>query len=101
MKPTGRNQRPRKRRLFEIEFTGYIKNYNQEKGFGFIIPDLSDKLESLSNIFFHITEVTKNMEKDDFEQLIHDGNDVKIRFTPGKNDKGSIATNIHVINTES
>lgn len=67
----------------DMEKNGTILSYNVEKGFGFIKPSGGGE-----NCFFHIRDLSE-IEQDE----IIGG--VKVIFTPGNNDKGPCAFNIH------
>lgn len=62
---------------------GHIKKYNEGKGYGFI------KSETGSELFFHLSNVKDTIP-------ISEG--FKVNFDTDKNEKGSYAKNIQIIN---
>ena len=61
---------------------GTVKWFNDQKGFGFIEPEGSDK-----DLFVHMSEI----QMDGFKTL-KDGQ--KVEFTEGSSEKGPCATNV-------
>ncbi len=66
--------------------TGVVKWFNDEKGFGFIVPDKGGR-----DVFIHISAV-----KDAHYDSIAEGDRVEYELKKGYNDKES-ATNIKII----
>lgn len=62
--------------------TGTVKFFNQEKGFGFIVPDDGSK-----DLFVHMSEVESGKLKE---------ND-KVEYTVGQGKKGPCAVNVRTI----
>ncbi len=66
--------------------TGTVKFYNQEKGYGFIVPD-----EGGSDVFVHVTAVqSSGMES------LSEGSKISFETEPDKHGKGPKAINLEV-----
>jgi len=61
-------------------YEGRIKFFNEEKGFGFIVPDEGN------DIFFHVTNLKEDVFKDD-----------RVKFDTEASIKGLKAVNVSVI----
>ncbi|MBR3250612.1 MAG: cold shock domain-containing protein [Erysipelotrichaceae bacterium] len=63
---------------------GNVKRFNPVKGYGFITG------EDKNDYFFHFSELQMEGYKN-----VKEGE--KVTFTPGKGDKGPVATNIQIV----
>lgn len=64
-------------------FTGTVRFYNQEKGYGFIFPDAGGR-----DIFFHATGLTNDIKVDSASRVC---------YNKSKNKKGEIAVSIDLL----
>lgn len=64
--------------------TGTVKFFNQDKGFGFIVPD-----DGQSDLFVHATQV-------DAGAVLMDGS--KVEFKVGQGKKGPQAEEVRLVN---
>lgn len=67
--------------------SGVIKFFNQNRGFGFIVPD-----EGASDIFVHIKDIRRTTGL----TFLLEGQRVSFDTEPGRNGKGPKAVNIKV-----
>lgn len=66
--------------------TGTVKFYNQQKGYGFIVPD-----DGGSDVFVHVTAV----QSSGMEELV-EGAKISFETEPDKRGKGPKAVNLEI-----